>query len=403
MDEERYLILKMLEEGKISAEEASALLEALGDGAEDARDGEEQYDDHGRPGRPHRPGRAGHRYHDRDYGFDREGFREGMEEMRRQLEKIRLGAIDIGDEVSRQVRDAMDSCRDEWRRSGRRPFRHFVRDIGDIFNVPAGREMYEESFEEEVALEPGSRVRVRALSGDVTVDAWDRDTVRVEARKRVWAATTEEAKERAADYRIRVEREGDELFIGARLEDEAPGWLPARCSIDYKVMVPAGSFLEVSVTNGDVRVSGVREGVDLRSTNGEVTTDGVAGSVVVHTTNGDITLKSAEPEELSLRSINGDVRAELVSLAEGENAVSAVRGDVRVAVRPGLRLDLRASTMHGDIRFGLPGTIASRTSTRLEVRLGAGEVEAAADDELVPALEIRTVFGDVSIERGKEG
>lgn len=44
MQEERRMILRMLEEGKITAEEAEALLNALGDGAESSEDSEPQED-----------------------------------------------------------------------------------------------------------------------------------------------------------------------------------------------------------------------------------------------------------------------------------------------------------------------------------------------------------------------
>jgi hypothetical protein len=422
VDEERYLILKMLEEGKITAEEASALIAALeedaGAGGTDAETGpaggrsggsassetgSSRWDRRDRHGRERR-----HHCHRGRPWFDRENFDAAMEEMRRDLERVRLGAVDIGDEVSRRVQAAMREQRSAWREGGPRPFRHFVRNFGDVFNVPFGREMFEETYEHEVAAEPEASVEIRDLSGDVRVETWAEPRVKVRAIKRVWAGTREEAKERAADYRIFAEPRGKEIRIGAELAAEAPGWLPARCTIDYDVRVPAGVSVRASVTNGDVSVTGVRGGVELRNTNGEVTAQGVSGSVILTTTNGDIDLREAEPADLSLKAINGDIRAHLLSLGSGDHRVHTAHGDVVLVVPPDMPLDLMASTMHGRLEVTLPCTIVKKSSTRIEARVGqvppAGDAGTASTGQApgVPGLEVRTLFGDVTLKAQKE-
>lgn len=447
MDEERYLILKMLEEGKITAEEASALITALeedaGAGGTSARTGGTDAgtgpagggsggaagtgaDDPGQGSRWDRRDREGrerrHHYHRDRPWFDRGNFDAAMEEMRRDLERVRLGAVDIGDEVSRRVQAAMREQRSAWREGGPRPFRHFVRNFGDVFNVPFGREMFEETYENEVAAEPEASVEIRDLSGDVRVETWDQPQVKVRAIKRVWAGTPEEAKERAADYRIFAEPQGKEIRIGAELAPEAPGWLPARCTIDYDVRVPIGVSVRASVTNGDISVTGVRGGVDLRNTNGNVTAQGVSGSVILTTTNGDIDLREAEPADLSLKAINGGIRAHLLSLGSGDHRVHTAHGDVVLAVRPDVSFDLLASTMHGRLEVTLPCAIVKKSSTRIEARVGqdrsaseagtgttgqtAGEagqaVGATGHAAGVPCLEVRTLFGDVTLKERKE-
>jgi len=427
LNEERYMILKMLEEGKISAEEATALLQALEESAEDSQgagySGEDAYDDE--PGCGARSERAGRRRRSyrqhrprrphRHPGFDREAFRESMGELRCQLEKIRTGAVEIGDEVSRQVQDAMETWRAEWRRGGDRRFRHFVRNMGDVFHVPFGKAVHEEKFERELEVEPDEAVRVSALSGDVEVETWDKDAVRVEALKKVWARTEEEAAERSDDYRIYVEREDNEVCIGARLAEEAPGWLPARCTIDYRIRVPAGASVATDVINGDVTVAGVRGGVDLKGTNGKIAARDFAGAVRIYSTNGDITLSAVEAAELNVRTVNGDVDLDLAGLEPGEHAVSTVHGDVDLTVPADVETDLHATTMHGDITYGFPGTVASRTTTWLHARLGrkgdAGAGEAASGEDAGAAAErgaarelnVRAVFGDIAVRPRGEG
>jgi len=422
VDEERYLILKMLEEGKITAEQAAALLAALegedseggagsetgkgagedggegsaGGSGEGSGEGPEETDEEGGgmgPACPRWSGR-GWRRHSRDRWFDQQELQRFREEMRRELEKLRLGAMDIGDEVSRRVQDVLREQRELWRRGGPRSFRHLVRHMGDVFNVPLGREMYEEHLEKEVAVDPDVRVRVRNLSGDVKVMVHDSATVKVLAVKRVWAATADEARRRAADYEVKVEGGGREVRIGAELADDAPGWLPARCTIDYDILVPAGAQVSAGLTNGDLSVTGVRGGLEARSTHGDVAVEGVSGPLTVSTVNGDIVVTSAEPADLSLRSVNGDVRLELLSLGAGRHSVGTTRGDITAAVPAGASLSFSASTMHGDIELELPCTVISRSATSLEGRVGTG-IE-------VPELELRALSGDIVVQARKE-
>jgi len=405
LDKERYMILKMLEEGKISAEEAAALLEALEQEEAEGGGGEDEAG-------PFRDRPHTRRRHCFGGGFDREAFRESMDDLRRNLEKVRLEATEIGDEVSRQVRDAIEAWAEGWRQSGRRPFRHFVRHLGDVFSVPFGREAYEETFEQELEVQPGEEcvVSVKSLSGDIEVETWERDAVRVVATKKVWAHTRGDARERAGDYVIYAEREGREVRIGAELAEDAPGWLPARCTIDYDIKVPEGVKVEAVLTNGDLSVAGVRHGVRLRSTNGEVRVRNVSGPVDVTSTNGDISLRHIEARYLLVKSVNGDVTVDLVGLGPGDHDVTTIHGDIDILLGPEEEVDLQASTMHGDISLGLPGAVASRTATRLRARLGrraegerADRKDRAGSAGEVPELSVRAVFGDICLRAREEG
>jgi hypothetical protein len=415
MDEERLQILKMLEEGKISSEEAAALLEAIEASAKGPTGADEPGGraPRGDAGAGEGCGDAGRRRWRGDWpGFDHAGFDRGMEDFRREMERIRLRAIDIGDEVSRRVRETAREHGGTWRHGGPRPFRQFIRDFGDVFNLPYGREMHEEDFEREVPAGPAPEVEIRDLSGDVTVEAWDRDVVGVKATKRVWAGSREEAAKRASDYEVSVEQRDGGVFIEARLAPDAPGWLPARCTIDYKVRVPATAKLRVLLTNGDVQVTGVRGGVELRSTNGEVVAASIAGNIRATSTNGSITLRAVQAETIEVKTVNGDVDLDLEALGQGDHFINTARGDISLKLPAGARLDLLASTMHGEISCRVPVAVVSQSSTRLEARVGAaadkaaGAAEAAGVAETagvaepvsgLPGLEIRALFGDIEV------
>ncbi len=393
MDEDRFLILKMLEEGKITAEEAAALLGALEDGSSGSAEAGAGGSEEAGP-RAEAKGR-------RLWGRPSDDISRAMEDMRRHLEKVRLSAIEMGDEISRRFHEAMESeAAVEWRHGGPRPFRRFVRNLGDVFSVPFGKEVHEETFEREVAAAPNGATEVRGLSGDILVEGWDQNLVRVEAKKRVWAGTRDEAQARSADYRIYVDSQGDRVSIGAELVGGAPGWLPARCTVDYKVRVPASHEVKVVLTNGLATVAGITGSVDVRSTNGDVESRHVSGRVRLATTNGDVLLDGAKPARLHCRSVNGDMTVGLEGLGAGENSISTVRGNVRITVPADLVADVSLSTMHGRIDLDAPGSVTSRSPSRLDVVLGAKGTERGG---AVPTLDVRTLFGNVLLGTSREG
>jgi len=137
--------------------------------------------------------------------------------------------------------------------------------------------------------------------------------------------------------------------------------------------------LQVNVASGDVRVSQVGGGCMIKTASGDVRVGRVDGDFAGSLVSGDLRLEDARAS-VAVTSVSGDQWIGAVS--GGEIRLQAVSGDVRVGVRPGLRLWIDATSVSGDMSSDLD----------------AADAPPAGDGPLVQ-LRAKTVSGDVQITR----
>lgn len=206
-------------------------------------------------------------------------------------------------------------------------------------------------------------------NGGVTVSAWDRPTVEVQARI-VSVAPRRSAARRHVDA-TRIETGST---VRADLPDthDERGWT----SVDYTVRVPRGAALDLDALNGQIDVRGVTGPVTASTVNGRVVLVDVGDRVDAHTVNGRLEVRLAGP-------------------GPGRVDVSTVNGSVEVAVPAGYAADVDLRSTMGSIRIrdldlpasecDTPGLCRSRV--RGALRGGGG------------ALSIGTTNGSVLLRR----
>lgn len=264
---------------------------------------------------------------------------------------------------------------------------------------------------------PGSvRLRVRNAAGLISVDPSEtgRTTVELEALRDDDA--TREAIERAT-----VEQNGDEITVeigtGGKGFGVGPAWISfgRTPSVGVRIRCPEGAELDCTTASADVSATGRLGRVEVKSASGDVsiedaaglrvqsasgdvragTVDGetrlqtvsgdvrlrtVTGAATAATVSGDLAIEDARGG-LSGKSVSGDVR--IGAIREGEIKLQSISGDVRVAVRPGTRLRIDASSTSGQV------------SSELDVKDIPSETPAGAEAR----LEVKTVSGDIEITR----
>lgn len=157
------------------------------------------------------------------------------------------------------------------------------------------------------------------------------------------------------------------------------------CRVDLTVAVPSSVSVDVALSSGTVRVSGVDGGVRSRGRNGAVELSGVAGDVDVETRNGAITatsLSSAvvradtrngairfgfaqDPRLVTARSVNGPVHIAVPSSGTGYRVHLDTRnGKTATAVLtdPSSPRSIVATTRNGDVTIRYAGPPASERS-----------------------------------------
>lgn len=236
----------------------------------------------------------------------------------------------------------------------------------------------------------GTRLQVETQGGDITVRAWDRNQVRVQA-----------AHSRRTHVSIQI---SGALVILEAEADRGPANM-----VDYTVTVPAwmalnleGMYTTIDVTGvrgavtaesleGDITVKGAAEGLKLETVNGRIIVEGARGVTTLTTVSegieasdiqGDLTASSVSGN-IVLRQINSRaVEAETVSgtiimdgrmVDGGSYSLLTHSGSVLVTIPDGSNVNIAAATGSGSVRATFPLPAADRPSRRRQsYRLGSG-------------------------------
>ncbi|WP_064745152.1 DUF4097 family beta strand repeat-containing protein [Pseudonocardia acaciae] len=184
-------------------------------------------------------------------------------------------------------------------------------------------------------------------------------TVRVEAAARdvaVHRTVTYRGDQPGPSYRV----DGDSLRIGdcGRL-----------CSVDYVLVVPAGTAVTGGVDSGDAEFAGVSS-VTVSVGSGNVTARDVAGPVDVKVDSGDLR-GTGLGGKVAVRSGSGDVRLDVIQPRDVH--VTADSGDIDLVVPRG-QYRVNATSDSGRVKTDMANDPAA--AQLLELRTGSGDVTA---------------------------
>ncbi len=226
-----------------------------------------------------------------------------------------------------------------------------------------------EEFHKSYPISADGRISLKNINGPVTVIAWDKNEVQVDAVK------TGDTKELLDDAKIEINAGSSMIDIRTHYPEDRHNYHAA--TVDYTLHVPRNGRLDkIELVNGRVSIDGVQGGVHASSVNGEVDARNVAG-------------------EMNLQSVNGRISAEVRSLARSVN-LGTVNGQVALKLPSDASAEIDASTVHGNISndFNIPvnhGHFAP--GSELRARLGSGEAR----------MKLSTVNGGIEIQRVPDG
>ncbi len=248
------------------------------------------------------------------------------------------------------------------------------------------RSRYEYPFSQNLKIEPGAKVIIENLSGDIRMSQGAPGQLIIGGKKVIKVPSERSAEKEAKRIKVEVKREkgkvriwvkdgrhGDRVFFGF--------WKKVSSWVDFNLLVPPGTDLEVSSTSGDIRAEGVKGEIAIKLTSGDLCLEGFVGSTNVHTTSGDI----------SLKGIVGRVNIEGTS---SDLELSGIKGDVDISVTSG---DIEGRDIEGNLTVG--GTSGDVEIVRLrgdlQIFLHSGEVKA---NEVQGGVRVETTSGDVNIK-----
>jgi DUF4097 and DUF4098 domain-containing protein YvlB len=260
MEEERMAVLRMLEEGKITAEEAYTLLEALRGGREE--------------------------------GFTEE---KGSDLLGKFKEKLAFIPNLIRETAEKEV----DEIEDKTESIKKADFGSIIADsILDLIGEGKGENL-EKEFEFKDVSENIS-LRIAISNGDVTLKRWDNDYIRVRA-----------------EYTIRQRGKG----LDVKYEENCLNILSDKALKRAKIEVYLPDVIceevKLESVNGDIFAENLNmRKVSIKNVNSDVSLgDSYLEEVNISTVNGDISIYNIKVDSprvfVKLSTINGDVRVKL--------------------------------------------------------------------------------------------
>ena len=360
MSEERMAILKMLEEGKITAAEAEALLNALaaGDGSE--KGGSKDF-----------------------FEALGEGVSQGLKAVRQlDVEKVFSAAREAASETVESVQ----------RSESRRRISEVVDEVSGIVSDFAGTGGKIEVREERDLILDGAcitRIRVETTNGNIELSGADGEQVEVRALLKVRAADEATAQKLAGQIEVEVEQVEDEIQVHRKFPKPPRG---VRVEVGYQVRCPARLQVGVHTLNGKISIHGAGAGVEATTSNGDIQLQGGRGWV--HT-----------------RAKNGKIRAQVDEL-QGEGEFASLNGKVEVKINAG-QAPVEAKTLNGSIELCLPadfdGQLDARTANGQVVsEFPLPVVEKSKKNHLQGPLgrggqsrvQMHTMYGGIALRKG---
>ena len=237
---------------------------------------------------------------------------------------------------------------------------------------PKGDELTE-NFSQTYPLSATGRVGVANINGNVHINVWDGNSVKVDAIKRAYSSqrlseVTIDVQSTADSVQIKTKYPEDRNYSGRNREDS---W----ASVEYTITVPRRARLDgAELVNGSLDIQGVQGDVHASLVNGTVKASGLGG-------------------EVKLSTVNGGVEANVAALDGAKSvSVNSVNGSIVLVVPSGASADVRASTLHGGITndFGLKVEDGEFVGHSLNGQIGSGGAR----------IRLSNVNGSIAIKRG---
>jgi DUF4097 and DUF4098 domain-containing protein YvlB len=248
-----------------------------------------------------------------------------------------------------------------------------------------------------VAVSRGQRLDVNAFGGEVTVRAWNRNDVRIQAttsgRDRVEVASS------ATAVSVRTQgRHGPPSEIQLRIS--APPWVGLNLSgvntslkvdgvhapitaetVEGEVDVTGGEGLvSLRSVQGSVTLRGARGRINVNSVNEDVNVTGSAGDVVAQTVNGEIELQLTEASSIDANTVNGDIHYSGPIRNGGRYSLSTHNGDISMTVAEGTSASVAVSTFSGEFESEFPVPLrGTQQGKGFNFTLGSGSAQVTLE------------------------
>ena len=212
---------------------------------------------------------------------------------------------------------------------------------------------YEEIVDQSYPLAAGGSVALENINGDVSIEIWERNEVRV------YAVKSASSPELLDELEVRVDNDKNQVRIDTHYPSMNGSDHGHRrfTKVEYTLTVPRTAMLEeIELVNGNLMVVGIEGGIDAETVNGNIVVRDCAGSANLGTVNGGIEAhvdRLSFDDKLDMESVNGQLDLYLASSLDADLSADTVNGSLKndfgIEVRKGKYV---GSDFHGSVGGG---------------------------------------------------
>lgn len=362
MKEQVVRILKMVQEGRLSPEDAFDLMDAFidfdGSSRETPKDASDTQD--ATKSESTQGTKAS------EASGKTESFRallDMIEKVRREISES-IHWHDVAEQVREAAQKGVDAVKGTVERIGKGGLHWF----GPVET---------KSVEMPLNIKPGATLKVQRFHGDVKVLGGSEEP-KLTATVTVRGITQEEARNKVADWTPVVE--------------EAEGYVslkqsPESVSESIEITVPEGVLVEVTADSGDVTIKETNAAVHVKALAGDVVVERAKGRVRVHSHAGNINLARIEGADVEIENRAGDVSLHAVS---GNVKIRSAAGDIKATELAPTTANIE--TVSGDVMID----IAEPVTSDIVIRSVSGDVLLDLDRRSDCRVALSSVSGSVN-------
>jgi hypothetical protein len=195
-----------------------------------------------------------------------------------------------------------------------------------------------ETFSGDYDANQNTILKITNLNGDITINEWDGDTVKMTGEKIV----PEKYKDELDEVEVNVTEANNEIIIRTIYQDDDERHVTVNMEID----VPSYVYIEfVKNTNGNIEISDTYGNTSVENTNGNVIINDVEGFVSVENTNGNNEVRGTTGIG-DVGTTNGNVLVEISDISENVSIIST-NGNVDVYILLTLNATIDMQTTNG--------------------------------------------------------
>lgn len=322
-------------------------------------------------------------------------------------------------EISEVIREALTELSSVSREITREVGREIGREVSR--DRDQDRQNRVEQIDKEtrtIPLGPSGALDLKNISGDITITAGNGKDVSLEITRRSRGRTDADAKLGLEQVKVEIDHRGDRAIVETRYPDQqgqGRNRQPYSVSVNYNIVAPAGTRMNVTNVSGDVSLKGMKGDLSVDVVSGDIqisqssrltsvksisgtttiTDVDADGNLTFGGVSGDVNLQRIKARRLSVNLVSGDIMAtdvtadavELKSMSgsvgysgpiakSGRYELQAHSGDINLTIQGNVGFDLRAETFSGSIRTDAGVSIKETSRSRQALRGTVGDGSA---------------------------